>query len=319
MKTIAFLLVTALGFGQNLQLEQGKKAIRGRTGCYLVDYSFVEAEALKLGYTKDNRVYDVNLNKSVKEWIIATEISPTRIKLQHVLQGVDLKGQPMPGGIIHHTGEDWEFNAPLLFDYQGQNTWTAKDLTGTPNLWVRRVTSLDDGLRYQCAAAWSTDTEYASWKCDGLAPIPGREFRDMKRKDYQDLDRSSKLVVYDSNWLEREQNTKIIDEAGVKTALAKELGKTWYVRLPDSECKDAQDFAKSRMLFWDFTREAWDEELKEARTWVDAKTPKGQPSRYEQISDLEETWILKDLKQQENREAAKAAVKKIIEDTQTRK
>ena len=35
----------------------------------------------------------MNGNKSVKEWIITSE-------LQHVLQGVDLKGEHMPGGII---------------------------------------------------------------------------------------------------------------------------------------------------------------------------------------------------------------------------
>lgn len=37
------------------------------------------------------------------------------------------------------------------------------------------------------------------------------------------------------------------------------------------------------------------------------------------IADIEETWIRKDLSQPENRAAAKAAVKKIIEETQARK
>jgi hypothetical protein len=317
---VALMLVPALGFAQPSQLEQGKKAINARTGCYLVDYSFVETEALKPGYVKDNRVYDVNLNKSIKEWIVATEISPTRIKLQHVLQGVDLKGQGMPGGIIRHTGEDWEFNATQRFDYQGHDTWKATSLAETPNLWLRRVTSLDDGLRYQCAAAWSTDTEYATWSCDNLAPITGREYRDMKRTDYQDLDRSSKLVVYDSNWLEREKNTKLIEDSGVKTPLVKEVGKTWYVRLPETECKDAQQFATPRRaLFWDITREAWDEELSRVNVWTDAKTPKGKDSRYGQIADLEETYLRQDLTKPEVRAAAKASVKNIIELTQARK
>ena len=73
-------------------LSRGAKPFTARTGCYLVDYSFVETEALKPGYVKDNRVYDVNLDKSIKEWIVATDISPTRIKLQHVLQGVGPEG-----------------------------------------------------------------------------------------------------------------------------------------------------------------------------------------------------------------------------------
>ena len=169
---VALSLIPSLALAQLSQFEEGKKAIHARTGCYLVDYSFVETDALKPGYVKDNRVYDVNLNKSIKEWIVATDISPTRIKLQHVLQGVDLKGEHMPGGIIRHTGEDWEFNAAQLFQYEGQDTWKATSLASTPDLWLRRVTSLDDGLRYQCAAAWSTGTEYPSWSCDGMAPIP---------------------------------------------------------------------------------------------------------------------------------------------------
>ena len=312
------LLLPALGVAQMSQLEQGRRAIQARTGCYLVDYSFVETEALKPGYVNDKRVYDVSLNKSVKEWIIASEISPTRIKLQHVLQGVDLKGEHMPGGIIRHTGEDWEFNAPREWQYDGQDTWTAKPLPS--NVWLRRVTSLDDGLRYQCAAPWSTDTEYSAWGCSGMAPIPGREYRDMGRKDYEDLDRSSKLVVYDTNWLERENNTKIADHAGDKTPLVKEVGKTWYVRLPDKECADAQEFANvRRRIFWDVTREAWDAELAGVSTWTDTKTPKGQDSRYGQIVDMEETWIRKDLTKPEVRAAAVAAVKQVIEASQTHK
>ncbi len=319
--TIAALL-PVLTCAQTSQLGRGRAAIKARTGCYLVDYSFVETEALKPGYVKDSRVYDVNGNKSVKEWIIASDISPTRIKLQHVLQGVDLKGEHMPGGIIRHTGEDWEWNAAREWQYKGQNqgsgTWAASPLQ--PNLWLRRITSLDDGLRYQCAAAWSTDTEYPSWSCKNLAPITGREYRDMGRKDYENLDRATKLVVYDNNWLERENNTKLIDRAGEKVPLVKEVGKTWYVRLPDRECADAQEFASPRRrIFWDMTREAWDEELAGASTWTDVKTPKGQDSRYGQITDMEETWIRKDLTRPEVRTAAKVAVKQVIDQTQARK
>lgn len=314
----AAALLPVLACAQTSPLERGKSAIRARTGCYLVDYSFVETEALKPGYAKDPRVYDVNTNKSVKEWIVATDISPTRIKLQHVLQGVDLNGEHMPGGIIRHTGEDWEWNAAREWQYKGADTWAASPLQ--PDLWLRRVTGLDDGLRYQCAAAWTTGTEYPSWTCKGLAPITGRESRDMGRKDYEDLDRTSKLVVYDTNWLERENNTKLIDHAGEQTPLVKEVGKTWYVRLPDRECADAQEFASPRRrIFWDVTREAWDEELAGAQTWTDAKTPKGQDSRYGQITDMEETWIREDLTKTEVRAAAKAAVKQVIDRTQAQR
>src|SRR4051812_20389204 len=58
------------------QLEVGRKAIQSMTGCYLVDYSYTETEALKKGYKRDARIYDVTKSKAVKEWIYADEISP---------------------------------------------------------------------------------------------------------------------------------------------------------------------------------------------------------------------------------------------------
>ena len=74
------------------QLARGLQAIQRMTGCFLVDYSYVEVQALKAGYARDPRVYDVNRDKSAKEWIIAETISPRRIRLQRVLFLTDLAG-----------------------------------------------------------------------------------------------------------------------------------------------------------------------------------------------------------------------------------
>src|SRR5215467_14521759 len=73
-------------------LTRGLAAIRIMTGCYLVDYSYVEVESFKPGYTRDPRVYDVNRDKSAKEWITADVVSPSRLRLQRVLFLTDLAG-----------------------------------------------------------------------------------------------------------------------------------------------------------------------------------------------------------------------------------
>jgi len=52
------------------QLARGIQAVRRMAGCFLVDYSYVEVQALKPGYVRDPRVYDVNRDKSAKEWIV---------------------------------------------------------------------------------------------------------------------------------------------------------------------------------------------------------------------------------------------------------
>ena len=313
----ALLLSTLLGplsvaQSADPQLALGRKAIESRTGCYLVDYSFAETDALKPGYVRDSHVYDVNKDKSIKEWIYAEDISPTRIRLQHVLMGVDLSGKLMPDSLLKHTGEDWEYNAPFLYDFVSERTWAVKSLKDSTGLWTRRITNLDDGLRYQCAAAWKADTAYTDWTCDDASPVPGRETRDMHRHDYNLLQRSSRIIDYDHSWLEREANTKVIDENGAKTPLVKEVGKTWYVRLPDTECSAAQDFVKPRLAFWKIEREAWDQVLTGDGTFVESTPAKGQPSRYEQIMNLEDEYIKKDLSDPAVAAEARSAIVKVI-------
>jgi hypothetical protein len=88
-------------------LDRGRRAVQSMAGCYLVDYSYVEVESLKPGYTRDARVYDVNRDKSAKEWITADALSPTRIRLQRILFLTDLGGAMREGSLIKHQSEDW--------------------------------------------------------------------------------------------------------------------------------------------------------------------------------------------------------------------
>jgi hypothetical protein len=262
----------------------------------------------------DRRVYDVNRTKSVKEWIIAEHLLPTRIKLQHVLFATDLAGKQIDGSLLKHTGEDWEYNAPFLYEYTGQMKWKVKDLLSTPHLWTRRVTNLDDGLRYQCAATFQLSNKYPDWSCEGYAPIPGRETRDMGRKDYQGLQRGSRVISYGANWLERERNVKTIENGDTRTPLAKEAGKTWYVRLPDSECDAAQAFVKPRLPFWLLLSQTWDKVLTGQDPFEEPAKP-AHPSRYEKIMELEEQYLNKDLENAPTREAAQSALLKIIDES----
>lgn len=212
--------------------DRGRKAVESMAGCYLTDYSYVETEALQPGYERDPRVYDVNKNKSVKEWIYAEEISSRRLRLQHVLFMTDLNGQLVAGSELKHQAEDWEFEAPFLYDFTGPSNWAIKDLRPTHGLWTRRITALDDGLRYQCASSWTMDTMYPEWTCSNYAPIPGRETRDMGRKDYNTLERTTRLIAYGTSWLERQENVKTIDQNSERKPLAKELGKPGSFAFP---------------------------------------------------------------------------------------
>ena len=292
-------------------LSKGTAALQSMTGCYLVDYHYAETESLKPGYSRDSRVYEVNQNKSVKEWIFAENISPTRLRLQHILFATTLSGEVMDGSYLRHQAEDWEFNAPFLYDFTGPSHWTVKNLAATPSLWTRRITNLDDGLRYQCAASFHFENHYPTWSCDNYAPIPGRETRDMGRKDYNALARSTTVVAYGNSWLERQANIKILDANGSKSPLAKELGKNWYVRLPDLDCAGAKAWAEPQKTFWTVLRESWDRVFTGDRDFVEKPVP-GSAGRYSDILNIEEQYSSQDLNDASVRMATEDAIQAII-------
>jgi len=297
------------------QLARGLHAVQGMTGCYLVDYSYVEVESLRRRYARDPRVYDVNRDKSAKEWITAEVLSPRRIRLQRILFLSDLSGAVRAGTEIRHQSEDWEYDAPFLYDFVAPLNWQVRDLKATPGLWTRRVTNLDDGLRYQCAARWSGDTAYPEWSCSNYAPIPGRETRDMGRSDYQTLQRSTRILVYGTaqggSWLERQDNVKTIHDDNGRTPLVRELGKTWYVRLPDSECAAGRAFASPRQAFWTLLRETWDGLLDGAGPFVE-RAPAGQPPRFVKMFGLEDDALARDLSDPAIRQATRGKIVEII-------
>jgi len=301
-----------LSAGADDPLARGSAAIGGMAGCYLVDYSYTEVESLKPGYTRDARVYDVNRDKSAKEWITAETLSPRRIRLQRILFLADLGGAIRDGSLIKHQSEDWEYDAASLYDFVAPRSWQVRDLKATPGLWTRRVTNLDDGPRYQCAASWTGNTAYPEWTCTSYAPIPGRETRDMRRADYDTLDRTTRLVAYGQSWLERQDNVKTIHRDGVRTPLAREIGKNWSVRLPDSECAAARAFAAPRLAFWELVREVWDGVLNGAGPFVEAAPP-GQPPRFVKMHEIEEDYVGRDLADPVVRRAARERIVKVIE------
>ena len=303
------------------ELERGRRAIESMAGCFLVDYSYAETESLKPGYALDERVYDVNRDKSVKELILAETVSPRRIQLSHILFATDLRGTLREGSELHHQTEDCEYEAPFRYEFAGRSTWTVKDLRGATGRWTRRITNLDEGLRYQCDAAWRGDTAYPDWQCRNYAPIPGRETRDMGRKDYDTLDRTTRLVLYGQSggpsgrqsWLERQDNVKTIHGAdGTRTPLAREVGKTWYVRLPDAECEPARRFAEPRRAFWALLRQTWDEVLTGQRPFVE-RTPAGKPPRYAEMFEVEDRYLSQDLADPAVRKRAREEILRIID------
>jgi hypothetical protein len=139
----------------------------------------------------------------------------------------------------------------------------------------------------------------------------------MGRSDYQALQRGTRIVVYGpaggGSWLERQNNVKTVDRDGARTPLVRELGKNWYVRLPDSECAGAQAFAAPRQVFWALLRETWDRVLDGSGPFTE-RLPAGQPPRFVKMFALEEEAIDKNLSDPATREQVRQRILEIIEE-----
>jgi len=258
----------------NGTFEQGRELILRQTGCHIVDFNFTEVQALKPGYTLDERVYDTNGDKTTYELIVPFTKSATEIRVQHVLFVKDLASGKV-AGLMKHQAEDWAFEPAFRYDFVGPNHWLAAPVpAGT---WLRKTTNLDDGLRYQCAGAWDFAKANPEWNCANFAPIPGRETRDMGRKDYNTLDRNTRVIVYPSSWVERQDNVKTVWENGQRTPLARELGRTWWVKQPERECDEARAFVEANSAYWKALREVWEEYLGKGEAWQELPRLNGMP------------------------------------------
>jgi hypothetical protein len=268
--------------------ERGLAQVEKLAGCYVVDYSFAEIEALKPGYVLDKRVYDVNLGKTTRELVLPIRKSSTEVRLQHVLFTTDAAGKTQ--FVMKHQAEDWSYEAPFLYDFKSPGAWDVKSIVNPTGMWTRKVTNLDDGLRYQCAAPWNFQGEQPQWECANLAPIPGRETRDMGRKDYNALDRVTHLIDYGASFLERQRNVKTILEAGVQAPLVREVGKIWFVRQPAIACDEARRWATPRLAFWKILMEEWESIFAEELP-VREKSLLSGKQRYAVISEIEERYF----------------------------
>jgi hypothetical protein len=122
-------------------------------------------------------------------------------------------------------------------------------------------------------------------------------------------------VVYGAaqggSWLERQDNVKTIHDGSGRTPLVRELGKTWYVRLPDSECAAGRAVASPRQEFWTLLRETWDGLLDGTGPFVE-RAPPGQPPRFVKMFDLEDDALGRDLSDPATRDAMRARILQII-------
>lgn len=231
-------------------------------GCFRTDYNFAEKEILNPEYSseefqKNSKRYDA----TATEWIGLIEDQQNKLVFQRIML-IDM-GAPHPYAFKHHA-EEWTYEPTFTYDYLGGGFYSARQLEASESQgqWKRDTKSLDDGTRYQCVAGWTySNPRSPSWTCQTYSPIPGRETRDMKRKDYQGLERRSELKLHSWGWKELQWNEKVWERESQLIPFVSELGTTTYTRINDSECEPAIEFWNKRKAFWKIARQVWSDIL----------------------------------------------------------
>jgi hypothetical protein len=286
--TLAFLSITPAA---NAQHSATLDDVKQLAGCFIVDYSYSENEVVDPTYKLDPRVYDVG-GFTVKELVRVVDQDSANVRLQRFMQADDFAGNTT--FMMRHHAEIWRDTPSYRYEYTGRygsnDRWEVESLDPNEGNWVREIVNLDDGLRYQCLGKWSQGHSFPRFECESFAPIPGRETRDMGRKDYNTMNRKQSVVIYGDSWLERQNNTKIQFSASGKNPLVHEVGKIWSVRIPDEECSNVGIWADERQAFWDVLADVWGQTLDGSRAFHEIKLVNG-TTRGAKISELEQQYF----------------------------
>jgi hypothetical protein len=201
--------------------------------------------------------------------IIPIETGDRKIVLQHLLVVSDSM-------IIKHWREDWTYEDPIIWKYDGNKIWKKQELkpSDIKGRWTQSVWEVSDAPRYQGISEWVRTDGQLFWQNTTDAPLPRREYK--VRKDYNILRRTNRIILNDSGWVHEQDNQKIIRNNGVDKLLVEEKGINSYRKIDDKHCAAAKQFWERNKNYWAHVRNIWNEyagehSLIELQTRVDGK------------------------------------------------
>ncbi len=255
MKKITLLLGLSFSLlGAKAQQQKEVAAIKDLCGCYEVKFMYAE-----IFPTDTSSKFSKPYKASGLEWVVPEEFTDKKMVLQHLLVISDSM-------IIKHWREDWEFEKKDWWAFDKNATWNHvngnKDVKGE---WTQTVWEVDDAPRYQGSSKWISNNGQYYWENTTDAPLPRREYT--KRKDYNVLKRTNKIIITDTGWVHEQDNSKIVRETGGKDrVIALEKGYNIYRKTDDLKCKAAQEWWVSHKAFWTTIRDTWATLMKDKKT-----------------------------------------------------
>jgi hypothetical protein len=168
--------------------------------------------------------------------------------------------------IIKHWREEWTYENPVVWKYQGDKVWTKQVLSPeqVKGKWTQTVWEVSDEPRYQGYSQWVSLDNKVIWQNTTDAPLPRREYS--TRSDYNILKRTNRLSINDSGYIHEQDNQKIIRKDGKDQLLAEEKGINSYKRLDDKECAAAKLYWEKNKVFWTKVRKTWEDYISTQNT-----------------------------------------------------
>ena len=287
------------------QSSQDKRNIEKLCGCYEVEFKYAETFSPDTAYKFHERD---EINGGL-ELILPIEVSDKKMVLQHLLIITDSM-------IIKHWREDWTYENPTVFRYQGNKVWTKEQLKPgqVKGKWTQSVWEVSDAPRYQGASEWIQTDGKTFWQNTSDAPLPRREYS--VRNDYNILKRTNRIILTNDGWVHEQDNQKIIRDKGTDKLLVEEKGINSYKKVEDSKCAAAKAYWEKNKQYWAKVRAAWEEWLASHSSVSLKDNVDGKPL-HQYLTDLAAEFAKGKVKAQDIDAKIKTSLEKFIGPDQT--
>lgn len=233
----------------------GKKNVDALCGCFSVEFKYAETFAPDPNYKYHEREYI----DGGKELSLPIEVSDKKIVIQHLLVITD-------SIIVKHWREEWTYENPELWVYQGDKTWKKTQLKpeAVKGKWTQTVWEVSDEPRYQGLSSFINLDGKTVWQNTTDAPLPRREYS--VRSDYNVLKRTNRINITDSGYVHEQENQKIIRSGTTDKLLVEEKGLNTYKRLNPSACNAAKLYWEKNKDYWQKVRSVWSNYINNTNT-----------------------------------------------------
>lgn len=291
------LLATALAV--TAQQKKGKENIEKLCGCFAVEFKYAETFSPNPDYKFHDRE-----KLGALELALPIESTDKKLVIQHILVMNDTS-------VIKHWREDWVYEQPYLWQYEGDKQWRKVALKPEQykGKWTQTVWEVDDAPRYQGISEWVTTDGKTFWQNTTNAPLPRREYT--HRSDYNILRRTNRIVLSDTGWTHEQDNDKVRAKDGAETLVAQEKGYNIYKTQSARDCAYAAGWWKKQSPFWSRIRDAWESTLSQS-TAINLQAKWEGKFLFQHLNELDKQFKAKQLSEDEVFVKAKSLLQKFV-------